>query len=256
MMKISLLLLSAAFVFIAGCRASPEKQDEQRFELINADNAELNARDACCVGLENARIKEEWPKLGNLTGLKRDGDVGDFGTGKTYFLGLSIPDGAASRRLLIKQRIVLKERDPHASATLLSSLPGEGSGYIMQPFVAFLGADHHVLSETKAPVCFDRGFDHARTGFFSGVTAPDAAKFAVIFTRPLEARAGFNHRYSMSGGTIGMSYTFADTEKIYFGPTAYLELGYPTDDQVGSLHLSPDPECAAVVSSWGYQFKD
>ena len=241
-----------AVLLVSGCAVSPEKQHEQRMELIATASAALAARDSCCIGFENAKIHGVWPNVLSRVRLSENSDVGTFGADKAFFAGLELPANLTSRNLLIKEWYVIKERDPHAPATILDSHPGVGSGYILKPYVAFLDSEHKLISEVSAPVCFDQGWDLNRTGFFSGVSAPTDAKFAIVFTRPLDPESGLYHKYSGGGGTVGFSFQYSGTMKVYFGPTGNLELGIVNAAQIESLRGSRDQECADVLAAWGY----
>jgi len=242
-----------ACLLVSGCVEAPEKQHEQRLELIASANAALAAREPCCTGFENAAVHGAWPNSLTHVVVGENSDVAVFGEDKVYFAGLELPANMPSRSLLIKEWYVVRARDPHAPATILSSRPGVGSAYVLKPHIAFLDARHKLINEVVAPVCFDQGWDGERTGFFSAATAPLEARFAIVFTRPVDSDAGINHKYSGGGGTVGFSFQYSGTMKVFFGPTGNLELGLVNAKQIESLRASPDKECSDVLAAWGYQ---
>jgi len=252
-MRIAGRILALLPVLLTGCVEAPEKQYAQRIELVNETLAKLNSTDPCCKDLQHATIHGQWPTVMSHVQVGDGSDVGVFGSDKVYFVGLELPAELPSRHLLIKERYVIKRRDPHAPATILSSLPGVGSAYIMQPHLAFLDTDHQLISEATAPVCLDQGWDRERTGFFAAATAPSNAKYVIVFTRPVPENAGLYHKYSGGGGTVGFSFTYSGTMKVYFGPSGDLDIGIVNDAQLNSLRGSRDQECAEVLAAWGYR---
>lgn len=254
-MRAGTLCLSLFFVLISGCAVAPEKQREQRLDLIKAANATLTSRDPCCVGFENAKIHGLWPKTLSKVRIDENSDIGVFGDQRSYFVGFELPADLPTRGLLIKEWYVVKPRDPHAPATILDSTSGPDSGYILKPFLAFLDSTHKLINEVSAPICFDQGWDRDRTGFFASALAPEGAKFAILFTRPFDPDAGISHQYSGGGGTVGFWYQYSGTMKMYFGPTGNIELGTVNGAQIESLKGSKDKECADVLKAWGYQFE-
>jgi hypothetical protein len=230
---------------------SPEKQLQLRVDLIDSANAKLLARDACCRDFKDATISGSWPTSLAHVAFDDSRDVGTFEGSKTYFVGMELPSNLASRKLLIKEWYVIRQRDPHASATILDSLPGPDSTYVLKPYLAFLDSDRNLISTHDMPICYDQGWDGARTGFFSGIAAPESARYAILFTRPQRLDSGIHHQYSGGGGTVGFSFQYSGTMKIYFGPTGNIEMGIINDVQLESLRGSRDPECADVLAAWG-----
>jgi hypothetical protein len=239
---VSLCLVAAA------CAPSPAKQLEQRNALISDADEALRRHEVCCNSFEGIpTIDQKWPTAGTHFSLDAGSEVGIFGNDKSFFLAFKLSQELPSRKLLIKQSLVKERVAPNAPAAIWSSTSGIGSGYVLNPYVAFLDANKKLIREVNAPICGHGGSNLRTSGIFASATAPKDAVYAVLFTRK-GVKEGFSQDYHSESGGLGYLLAFNGSVTIYFGPTGDLELGIVSDEQSDALRGSND--CKAVNEEW------